>query len=93
MDFNNYSFPELESMNINKGQLADKIGLNVPGVQYDNALPNNWLEDFLFMYANNGMNLPYVASTTFWVYIEGEVIGRPVSGCTEVQALINDFYA
>ena len=88
-----FTLAELEAMRITKEQLAEKMGLNnIPGVQYDNALPVEWLENFLLMYVYKGMTHPIVTSTTFWVYLEGDIIGRPISGCTEVQELIDDFY-
>ena len=78
-----------------KEDLAAEIGLNKPGIEWDGALPQDWLENFLtftkqyeqHQYVNYGLTI----STTFWVYYEGDPIGRPVSGCTEIQKAIDHF--
>lgn len=88
MIFKSFTLAELKSMNIDKNQLAKLMGLNIPGVIYDYAIPLDWIESFLFIYKDQ-ITYDMFISTTMWVYIEGDTIGRPVSGCTEVQVLIN----
>jgi len=100
-------YPEFKSLSIidltglgtvapmTKQQFAAEIGLNKPGIEWDGALPKDWLENFLTFtkqheqhrYVNYGLTI----STTFWVYYESDPIGRPVSGCTEVQEAIDHF--
>lgn len=76
-----------------KSNLAKEINLNQPGVEYDGAIPHEWLEGFLTHCKRNDLaiNHPLVTSTTWWVYYEGDAIGIPVSGCSEVQWAIEAY--
>lgn len=61
--------------------LSDKQ--NFPGLSFDYALPQNWLDQFCKKF-----NLEYylVLGTTVWVYYKGQE--GPVSCCREVQEAI-----
>lgn len=66
-----------------KGDLAREMGLNRRDVEYDKALPQGWLDEFV---ERTGLAYWLVTSTTFFVYDMGSpAFGRPVSGCKEVQ--------
>jgi len=81
----NFTLNELASMCITKEELAETMGLNnIPGLRYDTALPEPWLEKFI----NQDRPYSLVITTTFWIYPEGDAIGRPVSGCKKVQEAI-----
>lgn len=83
-----FTMAELEAMCITKEQLAERMGLNnIPGLKYDTALPEPWLEKFV----NSDRPYPLVVTTTFWVYPEGDALGRPISGCAELQEAIDNF--
>jgi len=64
------------------------MGLNIPGVEYDYAIPSDWLKRFI---SNSQIDPDIITSTTFWVYLTGDSIGCPISGNTEVQALIDQY--
>ena len=78
-----------------KGDLAERIGLNEPLVEWDGALPHEWLEGFLSFCKKweeyHTITHPLITSTTFWVYYKDDAMGRPVSGCTEVQDAIDSY--
>jgi hypothetical protein len=91
MNIKTYSLPQLQEMHINKGELTCMMGLNaIPGIEYDCAIPGDWLKQFQSL-SNSQFDPDTITSTTFWVYLKGDSIGHPVSGCTEVQTLI-DWY-
>ena len=81
--FKTFTIDELKSMEVDKLALAEKIGIDE--YTFDYALPQNWLNAFVEKY-----NLDYsiVQSTTFYAYDNENRFGYPVSGCKEVQKLI-----
>lgn len=89
MDFINYPLTRLEEMPMSKQTLAERIGLDNISGEYDCAIPEPWVISFA---QSCNINRQLVTSTTFWVYLKGDSIGQPISGCTEVQALINQYF-
>lgn len=81
--YGTYRQKQLIDMRISKQELSERIGLK--DVCFDYALPQNWLNEF-----TDTHNLDYnlVRSTTFYVY-DDFIKGYPVSGCYEVQILID----
>jgi len=81
-----------------KGGLAKEMGLaDAEHLEYDGALPHDWLESMITFCKqsekHHTVNHPLITSTTFWVYYQDDALGRPYSGCTEVQAAIDDYLA
>ena len=68
-----------------KGDLAKMMGLE--GVTYDTTLPQEWLD---MQVKTSGINYNLFLSTTFWVYDEGSIYGRPVSGFDVVATYLED---
>ncbi len=96
--FNHFHYIDLRKSPVTKAELAVKMGLESlglenPGIEYDGALPAEWVEGFLTHCKKNDLAINYAitVSTTFWVYYEGDPIGRPYSGCSEVQWAIEAY--
>lgn len=81
MHYHSYTTEALEEMNISKGDLITMMGLEKWDIEYDTALPQDWLDDFV---RTTGLPYNLVLSTTVWVYIPKHAFGFPVSGCIEV---------
>ena len=85
-----YTQKQLEAAGMTKGQLIERMieaqWWHPPEEVHDMALPQGWLDWFV---EETGLDYHLVLGTTAWVYCVGELGGRPISGCVEVQEQID----
>jgi hypothetical protein len=76
-----------------KGDLAVLFKFKERFKAYDTALPQFWLDKLAAYGAAVDRRITYdlILSTTFWVYEEGDSMGKAVSCCFEVKQLILNF--
>ena len=84
MGYGNFTRKQLEKNRVTKKDLAEIIGLH-SNITFDYAIPHDWLTEFA---ATTVFDYQFIRETCFTVYDTG-ILGRIVSGCTEIQAEID----
>ena len=82
-----YTAKQLKTAGLTKQELIERMITLDLFRKYDTALPQYWLDWFVDI---SGLEYHLVLSTTVWCY-DNPNCPYPISGCTEVQRMIDKY--
>ena len=85
MRIKTFTWDQILKLNKSKQEMVKLSGL-VENGQFDYALPQNWLNNFV---KRNNLEYDKVRFSTVWYYQDDPRIDYPVSFCQEIQLIID----